>query len=552
MLTHLLIENYALIEKLDVQLSDGLTVITGETGAGKSILLGALSMILGERADTKVLRDKNRKCIIEGSFSTPSENLQSLFQEHDLDYEPISYFRREITPSGKSRAFINDTPVNLNLMKTISSKLIDIHSQHENLLVGTSDFQFDVIDSYAGIIESVKLYNNQFRDYQIKLKRLAEMEAAERAARADIDYSRYQFDELDQARLDPEEYRGMEEELSIQKHAEDILFKLDKALYLLRDADVNLMDSLNEISSLVQSLSDFGSKYKELSERLKSIVIEMKDIGFESEQLKEGIVHDPQQTALLEARFDQINKLMIKHSCRDINSLVEIREAYRQKIERSSSIDQDIKALNKELKEQKDMLEARASEITISRTSAIPGIQQEIQSSLRNLAMPHARFVIKHQKMQALHHRGHDNFTFLFSANPGGELQDVAKVASGGEMSRFMLTIKQIISSKKLLPTIIFDEIDTGISGETSTRVAAILESMAKNMQVISITHLPQIAARGKSHLQVIKTVEHGKTHTYINKLSDNERVSEVAKMLGGEKPTKIMLETAKELIFNR
>ncbi len=551
MLKHLLIENYALIERLDIDMSEGLTVITGETGAGKSILLGALSLILGERADTRVLRDKNRKCIIEGSFVINDTGLKSLFITNDLDFEDTSIFRREITPGGKSRAFINDTPVNLNVMKAISGKLIDIHSQHESLLLGTSDFQFDVVDSYAGKLEDVAAYKALYQDYQLLLKQLHEKEEAERAARSDLDYFKFQFEELEQARLNPDEYNQMEEEISIQKHAEDILFKLDKGIYLLRDADVNVLDTLNEVMSLIKSLSDFGAKYKELAERIESVVIETKDIASESESLKDGIVHDPQMTAQLEARFDIINKLMQKHSAGDIHSLMAIKEEYRQKIDQSTSLEKSISALREKIQKLKEVLESRASGISRSRAEVIPRIQLEVLDMLKSLAMPNARFQIKQEKLEALNHRGADHLTFLFSANPGSELQEVSKVASGGEMSRFMLSIKNIISSKNLLPTIVFDEIDTGISGETSTRVAMILESMAKKMQVLTITHLPQIASKGHTHLMVYKATVNDKTNTYIKKLTSEERIVEVAKMLGGEKPTKIMLETAKELIFN-
>lgn len=551
MLKHLLIENYALIERLDINISEGLTVITGETGAGKSILLGALSLILGERADTRVLRDKHRKCIIEGSFAIKDDLLKKLFETNDLDFEETSIFRREITPKGKSRAFINDTPVNLNVMKAISGKLIDIHSQHESLLLGTSEFQFDVVDSYAGKLEDVAAYKALYQEYQLMLKKLHEIEAAERAARADLDYYQFQFDELEQARLNPDEYNEMEEEIGIQKHAEDILFKLDKGIYLLRDADVNVLDTLNEVMSLLNSLSNFGAKYKELAERIESVVIEAKDIAAESESLKDGVVHDPQQTAQLEARLDLINKLMQKHSATDIQRLIAIKEQYQQKIEQSTSLEKSITALQEDVKRQNEILNSRAAGISSSRAEVIPRIQHEVMEMLKDLAMPNARFLIRQEKLQELNHRGADHLTFLFSANPGSDLQEVSKVASGGEMSRFMLSIKNIISSKNLLPTIIFDEIDTGISGETSTRVAMILESMAKKMQVLTITHLPQIASKGHAHLLVYKATTNHKTNTYIKKLAGEERIVEVAKMLGGEKPTKIMLETAKELIFN-
>ncbi len=550
MLKHLLIENYALIEGLDINLEDKLTVISGETGAGKSILLGALSMILGKRADTQVLRDKQRKCIIEGTFSLKGIQVQDLFNEFDLDYDDNSIFRREITPQGKSRAFINDTPTTLQAMKTISEKLIDIHSQHESLLVGTSGFQFDVVDSFAKLLPKVIAYRSTFEEYKKEKQKLRELEAAEKEAKADLDYNRFQYEELEKATLNHEEYQNMEEELSVQKHAEDILFKLEKTLYLLRDDDINSIDSINEVNSMLKSVAGFGNNYNELSTRMESLLIELKDIVHEAEGLKESVVHDPERAAQLEARFDQVSKLLMKHSVSEVNDLIRIKEDYRKKIETTVSLEEDIHVLKQKINNTRKNLEYQALAISEGRIKAIPQIEAEVLGMLKSLAMPHARFTIKQERLDVLTPRGIDSLTFLFNANPGGELQDVSKVASGGELSRFMLSIKSMISEKTLLPTIIFDEIDTGISGETSTKVANILESMANRMQVIVITHVPQIASRGDTHLLVYKAVEKGQTHTFINKLSKEDRIFELAKMLGGEKPTKMMLETAKELIF--
>ncbi len=550
MLKHLLIENYALIEKLDVNLEDGLTVISGETGAGKSILLGALSMILGKRADTKVLRDKKRKCIIEGTFSLKDIRLQDLFNEFDLDYDDTSIFRREITPQGKSRAFINDTPVSLQAMKSISEKLVDIHSQHESLLVGTSGFQFDVVDSFAKIQLKVNAFRTFFDEYKKEQQKLLELEITEREAKADLDYNRFQYDELEKAALNQEEFQHMEEELSVQKHAEDILLKLEKALYLLRDDDINSIDSINEVNSMLKSIAGFGNNYNELSVRLGSLLIELKDIVDEAERLKESVVHDPDRAAQLEARFDLVSKLLMKHSVSEVTELIRIKEVYGKKIEATVSLEEQIHILKQKINNERAELERLALAISEARAKAIPKIEAEVLDMLKSLAMPHARFTITQERLDALSPRGIDSLTFLFNANPGGALQDVSKVASGGELSRFMLSIKSMISEKNLLPTIIFDEIDTGISGETSTKVANILESMANRMQVVAITHVPQIASRGNTHLLVYKSVEKGQTHTYINKLGKDERVFELAKMLGGEKPSKMMLETAKELIF--
>ncbi len=550
MLKHLLIENYALIEKLDTGFRDGLTVITGETGAGKSILLGALSLILGQRADTRVLRNKERKCIIEGTFSIEKVNIRELFLQHDLDYDPNSHFRREITPQGKSRAFINDTPVTLQVMKLISERLIDIHSQHESLLIGKSDFQFHVVDGFANILEQSESYKLLFYHYRERKNQLETLESAEKKAKADIDYYQFQYDELDKAKLDVQEFENLEEEAAVHRHAEEIIYNLEKTQYLLRDSDINSIDLINEVLSLIKPLSKFGSKYGEFAKRLESLMIEAKDISDDIDGVKDAVVHDPEEAARLESRLDQLKQLLHKHNVRTIEELIEVKHQYQNKILENESLEGKIRELKQELNRVEQELNKKAAEISRARANAIPGICKEVLHNLKNLAMPHARFEIRLDPIKELTPQGKDQLTYLFNANPGGSLQDISKVASGGELSRFMLSIKSMISAKNLLPTIIFDEIDTGISGETSTKVANILDGMSKKMQVIAITHLPQIASRGNSHLQVYKTIENGITNTYVKNLIEDERITEVAKMLGGEKPTKVMLETAKELIF--
>ena len=551
MLTHLLIENYALIHKLDNDFHKGLTVITGETGAGKSILLGALSLILGQRADTRVLRDQQRKCIIEGTFDLRQIRVKTLFEEHDLDYESFSVFRREITPAGKSRAFINDTPVNLSLMNTITGRLIDIHSQHESLLVGKSSFQFDVVDGYGKMEEKVLTYRKLYLKLQALRKDLDALESAERSARADLDYYTFQLDELDKASLDPDEYKQTEADLQIAKNAGDIRFNLEKALWLLQGDEGNATQLMSELVGLFRPLAGFGSAYLELAERLDSMLIEARDIQMEIEHLKDGVFHDAAQTARMEARMDQVNKLLVKHQVNDVESLLKVKDDYQQKINDSASLELQIEALKTQLAEENQTLMSMAAEISERRKASIPGIQEYVLTMLKDLGMPHARFIIRHEIQPSLNYNGHDQIRFMFNANKGGELQDVSRIASGGELSRFMLSIKSMLTLQNLLPTIIFDEIDTGISGEISTRMAHIMEAMAKGMQVIVITHLPQIAARGDHHLLVQKRVEGEQTNTYVKNIANQERITEIAKMLGGENPTKMMEETAKELIFN-
>ena len=552
MLKHLLIENYALIEKLDIDFEDGLTVITGETGAGKSILLGALSLILGQRADTQVLMDKSRKCIIEGLFQIENIPIRDLFEKHQLDYDPQTLFRREINAQGKSRAFVNDTPVTLQVMKELAEKLIDIHSQHQNLLIGESSFQFDVVDSYSGHYEDVVRFRKEYRKLQQKTQTLQNLEEKEKQTRTDLDYYRFQLDELDKAGLDQEEFERMEGEMQIIQNAEEISLNLEKAAFLLNDAEVNTIGSMHEVLQLLRQLERYNEKYRNLADRLDSVLIETRDITAEISRMSEEVDHDPQQAMEIQQKLDLVNKLFLKHNVSSVGELEKIRDDYRARIQGMDFMEEQISGLKAEIQEIRDRLMAFAGTLSEKRLKAIPFIEKEITGMLRQLGMPGAVFKIDCRPIRELSPNGLDVIDFLFTANTGGELREISRVASGGELSRLMLSVKSMISRKNLLPTIIFDEIDTGVSGETGTRVANILETIAHNMQVITITHLPQIASRGKVHLLVYKTIDNGKTKTRIKKIESQERILEVAKMLGGEKPSGSMMETAKELIFNK
>jgi DNA repair protein RecN (Recombination protein N) len=551
MIKHLLVENYALIDKLDIAFEEGLTVITGETGAGKSIMLGALALILGQRADTQVLMHKDRKCIIEGTFSLDNISITDLFEKYQLDYDALTCFRREITPQGKSRAFVNDTPVNLNVMKELAERLIDIHSQHQTLLIGESSFQFDVVDSFARNFEAVNAFRGAFREWQKQKEFIEELEAREKRSRADLDYFRFQFDELDKARLNPEEYQQLEGELEILRHAEEIKLNLEKAGFILGNAETNVLSSLNETLQLLRPLARYNDKYQQLLSRLESVLIETKDLTADLEREAEDVVHDPARAQDLQQRIDLLNKLLLKHNAATIEGLAQIRNDYQEKIHTIDSLEEQIVKLKKDLAGMEQTLLKMAGEISARRRKAIPEIEKEVTSLLRQLGMPGASFLVSRKEQPHITSNGIDLLTFLFSANPGGEPREIARVASGGELSRLMLSIKSMISQRNLLPTIIFDEIDAGISGETATRVANILQNIARNMQVITITHLPQIASRGRSHLLVFKTIEQGKARTEIKNIDNHDRILEVAKMLGGERPTEVMLATARELIFN-
>ena len=551
MLKHLLVENYALIEKLDLNFGEGFTVITGETGAGKSIMLGALALILGQRADIQVLMHSDRKCIVEGIFDLSSLSLHDLFEKHQLDYDELSCFRREITPQGKSRAFINDTPVNLGVMKEMADRLIDIHSQHQTLLLGESSFQFDVVDSFARHYEAVGAFRQGYRKWQQRLAQLEEMEQREKRSRADLDYFRFQYEELEKARLDPLEYERLEGELQVIHHSEEIRYNLEKAMFVLEDSEANVLGSLNEILQLLKPLAHWNENYRQLLSRFESVQIEVKDLKAELEDQTEGVVHDPARSLDLEQRIDLLNKLLLKHNATQMEELVRIREDYLEKIQAIDSLEEEIKQQREEAATMEKKLKEMALELSRKRKGSIPEIESGVSGMLHQLGMPGASFRISHQVLPSLGPNGQDQISFLFSANPGGEPREIARVASGGELSRLMLSVKSMISKRNLLPTIIFDEIDAGISGETATRVANILESISKKMQVIAITHLPQIASRGESHLLVYKIVEGGRARTEIRNIKDQDRILEIAKMLGGEKPTEVMLATARELIIH-
>jgi DNA repair protein RecN (Recombination protein N) len=552
MLRHLHIENYALIEKLAINFNNGLTVITGETGAGKSILLGALSLILGQRADTQVLNDNSRKCIIEGSFDISEAGLEPLFDYYQLDFEPVSLFRREITPQGKSRAFVNDTPVTLQVLKEMSEKIIDIHSQHQNLLLGESSFQFDVIDSYAGIIAKVISYRQLYRKLQQEKTRLAEMEEQELRSKTDLDYYQFQLDELDKSELNADRFRGWESEIEVIRNAEEIRNSLQAAAYLLSESDINAGGLLYETLQHFKPLTKYSTEYKNLADRVDSVLIEIRDIVRETEKLSGLVAHDPEMANELEMKLDAMQKLFMKHHVSSVEELIAIRKQYEHKINAVQTLEQDIDGQRKLIDGLMHQMMTMASTISETRKKTIPQIEKELLAILRQLGMPGASLKLDHQLLETLSVNGCDRIRFLFSANPGADVREVSRVASGGEISRLMLCVKSMISKKKHLPSIVFDEIDTGISGEVGGKIGDIMQGMAVNMQVITITHLPQIAARGSDHFVVYKTVEAGKTKTKIRVLNKEEQIGQVAKMLGGDHPTPNMLKTAEELIINK
>jgi DNA repair protein RecN (Recombination protein N) len=549
MLKQLSVQNYALIDKLEVELSDGLTIITGETGAGKSILLGALGLIAGSRADTQALQDKTKKCVIEAVFRITDYGLKDFFKDHELDHEDETTIRREINPEGKSRAFINDTPVTLNQLKELGEQLIDIHSQHQTLSLNGVEFQLSVVDAFAGHSAELNAYRDAFKTYRQKSKDLDELIQKETQAKKDLDYYQFLFNELDEAGLKPEEQSSMEQELEALNNAEDIKMNLSKAAFSLNAGEQNLLSSLSEIKALLSAMAKFKPEINELSQRLNSSYIELKDISNELETLEQEVVYDPKQIELLSSKLDTIYRLQQKHQVKSVEELIAIREDLSNKLLEFSSMETEIEKLKDLLDKLDKELAAKSKQISANRKKVIPKIEKEIATLLSSLAMPNAQLKIDQSPTDGYTVTGTDRISFLFSANKGSDHKELNKVASGGELSRLMLSIKSLMAKLTSLPTIIFDEIDTGVSGDVADKVGSIMNTMAANMQVITITHLPQIASKGSSHLFVYKEDKKDKTYSNIRKLTPAERIEEIAKMLSTGNPSAAAISNAKELL---
>ena len=549
MLKHLSVQNYALIDKLEVEFSEGLSIITGETGAGKSILLGALGLISGNRADTQALQDKTKKCIIEATFAIKGDTLKDFFKTNELDHEATTAIRREINPEGKSRAFINDTPVTLTQLKELGDLLIDIHSQHQTLTLNGSEFQLSVVDAFAKHPELLEEYKTNYKNYKSLEKQLNELTERESQAKKDLDYFQFQFNELEDAGLKKGEQTEIEQELETLNNAEEIKSALSKAAHSLNGGEQNLLSSLNEIKSVLAAFAKFKHEINELSTRINSSYIELKDISNELENLEQDIVYDPKRIEFLTQKVDAIYRLQQKHQVKTIEELIAIKEELSNKLLDFNSLEAEIEKVKKELSTLHTSLNTLAKKIAANRKKIIPKIEKEIASLLSSLSMPNAQLKIEHTETETFSINGTDKVNFLFSANKGSDFKELNKVASGGELSRLMLSIKSLIAQLTSLPTIIFDEIDTGVSGDIADKVGSIMNLMAKAMQVITITHLPQIASKGKSHLFVYKEDKNNKTYSNIKKLSAEERVQEIAKMLSTGNPTSAAISNAKELL---
>ena len=551
MLLKLAIENYALIEELEIDFSAGFSVITGETGAGKSILLGALSLILDQRADTNVLLDPLRKCMVEGTFRVDGYNLKEFFATNELDYDSVVILRREINPGGKSRAFINDTPVQLSMMKDLGDRLVNIHSQHAIITLNDANFQLAVLDNFAGLTTRVAEYRTDFLALSALRERLNNLRMQEEKVRGDKDYHEFLLDELMKANLRPGEQDEAEQRLAVLSHAEEIKSGLFRAGHAISSSDISAINLIGEAIHDLEVAGRYNSDLKLLSDRLKSDLIDIKDIANEIHLSGEAVYFEPAEIESLTQRLDFINRLHKKHQTATVDELLTVREGIEHKLSDSDDLDEKIRSTGEKIVKMEAELRVRANQISSGRNKVIPKFEKEITLALGKLGMPKARFNIESFKQEELSKDGIDKVRFLFSANPGIEVYDVARIASGGELSRLMLSIKSMISHKNLLPTIIFDEIDNGVSGEVAGKVGKILINMAETMQVIVITHLPQIAAKGENHYWVFKSEEKENTRTFIKLLSPQERIVEVAKMLSDETVTSAAMQTAKELLDN-
>lgn len=551
MLQNLFIENYALIEKLDIRFSKGFSVITGETGAGKSIMLGALSLILGARADTKVLKNESRKCIIEGSFAIENYNLENFFSVNDLDFEAQSILRREITPSGKSRAFINDTPVTLNILKQLGDRLVNIHSQQETITLNDANFQLAVVDSYAGIDTDLKAYQEKYFEYKKHVKELRDLIDIDSKAKSDMDYVQFQFDELEKANLQIDEQELLEDELKLLSHAEEIKLALVEASEKLENSEINVLDLLSDIQKSIARIAIFHPNTEEISERITSSLIELKDVSRELNLIGEAVNVDPMKLNEISERLNLIYQLQQKHRLQTIEELIEFRNRLDQQLQSINSIDDQIDELSKTIAIEENALNRLALSLSEARRNSSPAIEESIVGVLKQLGMPDARFTILLEPLPELGRDGIDKIKFLFNANKGSSLNEISRIASGGELSRLMLAVKSMISGKQLLPTIIFDEIDMGVSGEVAAKVGEILVGMTKNMQVITITHLPQIAGKGETHFRVYKDNKGDSTQSIIEELSEENRILEIAKMMSGAEVTDVAMENARLMLSN-
>ena len=550
MLQSLFIQNYALIEKLDIRFMSGFSVITGETGAGKSIILGAIGLLLGQRADVKSLRTGASKCIIEARFDVSAYGMQPFFAHHELEYEPECILRREVYASGKSRAFINDTPASLSQMKELGEQLIDVHSQHQNLLLNQEGFQLNFIDILAHNDHLLSQYRECYQAWKQHTRRLQELIEQAAQSKADEEFVRFQLQQLDEAALQADEQEELEQEAETLSHAEEIKGALYKAEQLLLGDEGGLLPALKEGYISLRSVSRYHASLQELAQRAESSYIELKDIAQELALQNEKIGFNPVRLDEVNTRLNLLYTLQQKHRVSTVGELMALADEFRNRLTGITSLDEEIATLTESCDTLRQEVIRLAGELTESRRPVAAAAEQEMASRLALLGMPNVRFRVELGQRKEVGPSGQDTVTFLFSANKNGQLQNITSVASGGEIARVMLSVKAMIAGAVQLPTIVFDEIDTGVSGEIADRMADIMHEMgAANRQVISITHLPQIAARGAAHYKVYKEDNDTETNSHIRLLTAEERVEELAHMLSGATLTEAALNNARALL---
>ena len=549
MLIKLFVQNYALIKELDVELENGLTIITGETGAGKSILLGALSLILGTRADTMVLLDKNEKCIVEGTFRIEEYDLNEFFIYNELDYESFTTLRREINPAGKSRGFINDTPVTVNLLKELGDRLIDIHSQHQTLMLNDNSFQLNVIDSFAGTAKLKSEYGVDYSNYRKLKKEYSGVKEKADKNKADLEYYQFQINQLEEAKLKQGEQEELEKEQELLGHTEEIKLGLSGSSNLLSAEGISILSMLREVKINIGKIKTFLPDGESLLSRTNSSLIELDDLACEIEKLTSSIEADPHRLAQVNDRLDNIYSLIQKHRVSNLNELIIKREEIKDLISAIISSDVRLEELESLLEKEVNSLKIISEEMSIKRRSVLPDVELRITELLKQLGMPNAKFRISLSHSQEFTSTGIDQADFLFSANKQIAPENLAKIASGGELSRVMLSLKSLLTKNNNLPTIIFDEIDSGVSGEVADKVGQILSGMGKYMQVVNITHLPQVASRGTKHYHVYKDDIDDSTFTRVKLLSPEDRILEIARLLSGSEVTETAMKNARELL---
>lgn len=549
MLTHLHIENYALIRESDIDLAPGFVVITGETGAGKSILLGALSLLLGQRADTQVLQDKERKCVVEAVWDVVGLGLEPFFESNELDYDPQMILRREISPAGKSRAFVNDVPVQLALLKELGARIVDIHSQHQTLTLGDRHFQTQLLDTFSSQPQLLADYQKAYAEYAGLKRRLEELTSQEAAGRREQDFLQFQFQELADARLQESEQDELEQEASLLNHTESIKEALSAVEQLCDGEDDGAVSRLRAAFSQLGRVSSFHPAIEQSRQRMDSAVIELRDILSDLSSLNDDLEYSPERQQYVQERLDLIYRLEKKHSVETVAGLIVVRDSIDQQLQQYSSLDDRIHDVMNQVDAAFSTLQSLADALTLQRRQAGDYLQQHLLPILASLNMKDSVIRIAVEPAAQYGPLGHDDVSILFNANKGGELRELSKVASGGEMSRLMLAVKSLVTRRSLLPTIIFDEIDTGISGDISVAVGNIMRSMSQSMQVVAISHMPQIAAKAAQHFKVQKQSDSATTVSVIRQLLPEERRVEIATMLSSDPPTPSALLTADELM---